>query len=315
MAAVSGPDGHWRIGQLHPGEYAVPLWVDGQPPEVIAVGAQAEAVSRTLREHRPIEGVVVGPDGLPQAGVDVWLLGEDGRPWIDRAKALQTEAAGRFACVVPAGAYTVVADPSQLGIARGVATSVEAGDRKVRIALVEGKAITVRLLTSDGTPIAHTPVEAVPGDGTGRERAGTTSASGICRLEDLRPGRYDLVARRVSLTLHDVETGTVIEHGLQGDLELSGRIRWRDFEAVRFVTSKVEAVPIAARDGVTRRHLATIEDDGTFRFTGLLEGEYRLRGRFVCRFAERRRFFVVKGNPVASAGDHGVVVRLVFAED
>ncbi len=296
--AVPGPQDDLQVsaileGHAPSGNVRVPMPAPG------VEGAHAIA----LEPWRTLAGHVLRADGSPAPRATVsWWAGilhggpELRLPW---AEEVTTDAQGRFRFVRFAGsgersvrAQLAVAEGVEFALTRLVAGEEIPEDLEIRLGTAQKGAPTerdasarIRVITANGAPAAGVLVEA--GIPTVRFEVldrKTTDAEGRASLEGLVRGTVELVlhpkgAPSFTTRIAGVGTGTD-EHvvKLPGGV-VTGRVSRTDGSPAAGLALRLEAV---ARDVVGRPTYFSggvrVEcgPDGTFRFTGMGEGEYRI---------------------------------------
>ena len=180
-------------------------------------GEHRTGIALTLaRRNGSIQGVVLGPDGQPLAGVVVQAALERGglpspRFFVSRGDAAGggraiTGGDGAFALEgLPPGTFTVwVTHPDLPEQAR---PGVAAGTRNLRLQLERGGTLAGVVVTPDGRPLPAYQMSITPTDedestppqhrlyprGVG-EGIDVQDPNGAFRIERLPPGRYDVAA-------------------------------------------------------------------------------------------------------------------------
>jgi len=240
-----------------------------------------EPVEVVLRTASRVTGKVVDADGRPLAGARVVV-----QPEGQRFPGGRVETAGdgsfELADVAPGRVEVSAEAPGYQG-ASLAGLEVPAGGELagVTLALAVGAVVEGTVFAPDALPVIGAAVRAVePGASTGlRFNAfafATTDGDGRYWLDGLPPGRRTVIAQHdvYQRAARDVE----IEPGVNrldlvfaGGVEVSGRVTGPQGEPV------AGAQVMLAGDGFALRWPETASrDDGSFVFTGVLPGQYRL---------------------------------------
>lgn len=294
-AVVTGADGRFRFPDLPRGRrFELMVTREGFAPASLP-GLEARPGSPLrieLREGRTLAGRVVDADGEPVAEASISLLettqitlegsgfssgsmtrgvaktGEDGRFVIADLEPgtveLQVDAPGHRRKRVP-----------------GLRIPEHGDAPAVEIALDPGAAIEGRVLDAQGTPVRDAMVRA---EGERNEEGvlsfagGHTDADGRYRLNGLEVGRHEVYAESSERDLRaqgflEVRPGTNrLDLTFPSGVEVSGR-------AIGPGRNPVAGASVQLRNlqsGQGRQ--ATSGADGSFLFTDVVEGEYRLQG-------------------------------------
>ncbi len=315
-AARSGLDGWFRVADLAPGQ-AVDLQVVRRGyggAEVPGVVPPAEPVTVTLQPAVRVSGRVVDPDAKPVAGAEVFLMAErqrggySGSSFAGRATS---DDEGRFL-------FTDV-DPGTLRVsARAVGrqaaelTGVQAVAGKdvadLELVLAPGAAVEGRVVDGEGRPVAGAFVEPVEERSVRSFRISanaTADGDGWYVLDGLPTGPRSIAAEdgqgRRGVGELDVRAGeNRLDIRLTGGAEVTGRV----VDAEGAPVAGAEVMLLAGGRGWTRRQ-ATTGGDGSFRFEGVEDGEYRVR-------ASKQGHATAESEPlrVAGAPVGGLEVRL-----
>lgn len=129
-----GPDGHYRIDALVPGEDYCARFYNGSDEQTYCFTASATAIVHDVVLARPapqatVHGRVTNGTGTPVSGAKVWF---------SSTYDAETDASGRYAIAVPAGQHAVaVWLPADLAsmVDVGVVSVAEGGDAEYDITL------------------------------------------------------------------------------------------------------------------------------------------------------------------------------------
>jgi len=224
----TGPDGKAELRRL-PGEDSIPISVQAAHPERPPV-----SITRTAGELRRdglviemgaggvLGGIVLNPEGEPQANVKLILVPDPSAPASAR-KTLHSTAGGLFRFRgIPGGLYTLFADGGEKGLRRIPGLQVKEGDREeqeievrlfpagsreARDASPPPPRITVRKMRTGG---------GIPGTGTIRgllRTEGTLPAYSIGLISqssgsDIPERIYRQTGRRPAFRIDNVPAGT-----------------------------------------------------------------------------------------------------------
>ena len=272
-------------------------------PVTLAAGAD-ETVRVELFAGTTLAGRVLGVDGSPAgAGLVVEAL-RPGRAFgFDDMilRATETDAEGRFELVGLDGtSFVVRADGPDVLAARSEKLEVELGGarRDLELTLREGGAISGRLVDADGAPLADHDVRATFDIGhmmgpaslsamSGPTGSATTDAEGAFRITGLGKGPFSVMAEDPGAP--GVVLARVDGVG-QGEDALV--LVARPPSAIDGVATDETGAPVASLevqlarlasgsmgDIRTARRRAVTGPDGSFRFDGVLAGNYELWSR------------------------------------
>lgn len=221
-AAVTGPDGELELPDLPSGRsVSLDVCRSGYLPASLVVREVAgEPVEVVLKPAARISGRVVDPAGAPQEGARLvaWLSGESPerpeslRPCLRGAGFASADAEGRFTLEpLPPGWWNVRASAAGWLPAEMERRQVRGGEHLegVEIVLGQGAAVTGRVLSPDGAPMAGAQVQ-VLGERSGP--AAVSGADGVYLLEGVAAGERTVEATHpeyefASRTLEVVATG------------------------------------------------------------------------------------------------------------
>ncbi|MDX1502481.1 MAG: carboxypeptidase regulatory-like domain-containing protein, partial [Thermoanaerobaculia bacterium] len=281
VAAVSGPDGGFRVEDLHPGEIGDLLVSAAGHATARLFGIEAptaQPLRVELAAAARLAGRVLDPGGGPieDARVHAQPLSETGaRIVFRRADSgwARTDADGRFELEVDPGrlAVTVNANGWQGAQLSEIDAPPGGSVTGLEIVLRRGASIVGRIVGGDGRPVSGAQV--MTGSGGGMSSSGTTDGDGRYRLEGVETGwqtlrvwhdRLPRITRQV-----EVEAGeNVVDISLEEGFEISGRVVDETGAAVDEAT-----VLLSEESGFDHRHMVT-GPDGSFRFDQMLPGTY-----------------------------------------
>ena len=283
---TSDAAGHFTLGDLRRGE---PVTLLAEKPgyagsRLVGVEVPTEApVELVLEPAARVSGRVRDPEGRPveDAAVVVDLSG--GRGWRGRSgtEPTRTDPEGRFTLVeVPPGDVTLHAHAE--GFLRDglVHVEVEPGAHleDVEITLTPGATVLGRVVGPGGEPLPEARVRLLEeARSFGPGGTAHTDGDGRYRMEGIPPGARSFVAVHEShpRATRDLEVGTGenrLDFRLSAGQEVSGRV-------VDSVGSPVAGARVRL-NGVTREENRSevSGSDGSFHFTGIADGSYRLDG-------------------------------------
>lgn len=196
--AVTGVDGHYKVGPLQAGSYefslSAPRYLDRESLER-ELTRDTGPVDFTLTSGVQISGVLVDEAGRPVPDIRLYLMAT---PEVEDELSPPrdygfSEADGRFALDAPkAGNWTLdISDEGFLAKTQGV----EAPAEHVRVVLSRGATVTGTVTDTRGAPVERSWVVLWHAESEGRsERAEATDAQGHFTLRGVKPGRYMLEA-------------------------------------------------------------------------------------------------------------------------
>jgi protocatechuate 3,4-dioxygenase beta subunit len=311
---VTAADGSFVLEDRSPGESLnlVVIHPGYGPGSAPGVAVPSEALIRiVLLPTVRVAGHTLDPDGRPVAGASVFLSEEESRTFGGRSALMSSDRFHRgtsddeggfsFDGVSP-GPFSLSAQAPRRQRAELKNLEVKAGQDLTGLELVlpPGAEVTGRVLSPEGRPVAEAQVVLVEAS---EERypsfsslQATTDADGQYRIDGLPPGKRTLEARAEGYrrAVRDVEltaTAAVVDFALERGLEASGRV----VDDAGNPIAGTELILFASQYSADAPH-ATSEADGTFRFSGLRDGTYRLMA-FKDGYAPDRR-----GTKVTLAG-------------
>ncbi len=286
-AAVSGPDGYFRIEDRRAGETVnLDARRDGYAPAV-APGVRvpaAEPVRIVLQPTSAVEGKTVDGDGKPVAGARVLIIPTDRRGGF-QVKDGTSDDGGVFRIEdVPPGAAEARATAQGFQAASISNLEIRAGQdlKGVEIVLAAGAAVEGRVLSPAGRPVAGADVEVVEAE-EGRSffrmsASAQTGGDGRYRLEGVAPGTRTVQASHKSYrpTVRDLEVRpgeNTLDLSLEGGSEVRGRV-------VDEGGVPVPGARVTLREGMRSWDLPSGVSgaDGGFTLEGVADGTYRLLG-------------------------------------
>ncbi|HEX4960486.1 MAG TPA: carboxypeptidase regulatory-like domain-containing protein [Thermoanaerobaculia bacterium] len=297
-AVQTGPDGRFRIADL-PRKVPLQLHIEheGYVP-LDAPGVEAptrEVLHFELKPARSLAGRVVTSDGKPVPDASLTRLDETRtqRSFSRSTTPLgSTDANGNFRVtgLEPGPAdLQVEAEGFATRTVRGVVIPKDRDVEGYEIVLDRGTILAVRVLSSDGAPMAGVRVEAQPEKPRAVNRqgmdwpsfhaaAGETGEEGTVRLEVPEPGTYRLQAASAGRSISDaVQAGqgtTPAELRFPPGVEVSGRVVNGEGEGIARV-----ALALNQEAEGTFWQSAMTEADGSFVFRQVPDGAYRLGAR------------------------------------
>jgi hypothetical protein len=291
--AVTAADGSFVLEDRSPGEsldLAVthPSYGPGSAP---GVAVPSEALIRiVLLPTARVAGRTLDPDGRAVAGASVFLSEEESRSFGGQSALMSSgrfhrgvsddEGGFSFDGVSP-GPFSVSAHAPRRQQAELKNLEVKAGQdlTGLELVLAPGAEVTGKVLSPEGRPVADAHVALVEAS---EERyasfsslRATTDVDGQYRIDGLSPGKRTLEARAEGYrrAVRDVElaAAAVVDFALERGLEASGRV----VDDAGNPIAGVDLVLFASQFSADTPRAAS-EADGTFRFSGLQEGTYRL---------------------------------------
>lgn len=290
---VTGSDGRFRfpdlpLGQRFDLEVSHEAYAPASLPGVEAKPGSPLRIE--LREGRTLAGRVVDSDGepIPKAGISIVevmsaeMEGSGFSQGMTRDHA-RTDEEGRFAIHnLEPGSIQLQVDAPGFRRKRIPGLQIpERGEPYVEIFLERGAAIEGRVLDGQGKPARGAMVRAEgerTGEGVLSFSGGRTDAEGRYRLDGLEVGPHQVHAESSERDLRaervlEVRPGTNrLDLAFPSGVEVSGHA----------VDGKGDPVPGATvmlwhvQSGQSRQTTST--GSGSFTFTDVVEGEYRLRG-------------------------------------
>jgi protocatechuate 3,4-dioxygenase beta subunit len=289
----TGPDGSFRAERLKGGNrYNLEVQREGfVGASVPGVPAPAqEPLKIDLKAARSLSGRVVGPEGEPVADAAVSWLQTSGPGGTSFETLGTSDADGRFRVTgFPPGTLSLQVQAEGY-VSRRVEGLPIPGDRDpedLRVTLERAITLEVQVLDAEGQPVPGVRVFAEPvaprteeEDGMaffsrfGLRGAPSTDAAGRCRVIVAKPGSYWVSAGRMGLpvrnqvTVHAGSNSVEIRFPRGG--EVSGRV----------VDENGAAVPralVSLRQGEDVQQDEPTGADGTFVFTDVPDGDYRLK--------------------------------------
>lgn len=291
----TGADGSFRTADLESGRrYSLTVEREGYS-SVSVPGVEApttEPLRIEMKVARVLSGQVVGPEGEPVAGASLSLIEErrTGGGWSGSSRSLgTTDAEGRFRLSGPPPGSIILGVKAEGYAPRRIEGLQIPEDRDledVRIALLRGSVLDVRVLTADGEPVADVSVRALPAEeesrpgpmmfSAGLDRVQTDSA-GRCRLTMEAPGIYRVEASQSASTVTAlVKAGpgvTPVELRFPPGFEISGRVIGMDGAGMPGAM-----VDLQEETGRFTLGIGT-GPGGTFVFSQVPDGNYRLKAK------------------------------------
>ena len=290
-SAVTAADGSFTLEDLAPG---VALDVIATHPGYGPGGAPGVAVpSETpvrvvLQPVSSVSGHVLGPDGKPVAGASVALhesprrLGgaffqSPGRHLHEGVT--DDEGAFAFADVAPGPFQMSATAPGhQRAELRGLEVKPGQDLSGIAIQLPAGATVEGRVTSTEGRPLADAQVVVADATVNGMlgysPFRGATDDDGQYRIEGIPPGPHTLEASAEGYrrAVRDVEAAAEprkVDFQLDRGLEISGRV-------VDDGSNPIPDAEIYLSGTGRRSQSASTEADGTFRLSGLEDGDYGL---------------------------------------
>lgn len=286
-SATTGPDGMFRLGELKAGDS---LDLSVQHPDHMAArlpGVKvptAEPLRIELRKGRTLSGRVVGTEGEPVAG----------------AALSQSRGSRLHGSTDPEGAFhiggiepgsvdlRVTAKGYRPKVLEGIVIPEEKDPESLEITLGRSVPVEVRVLSTDGEPLAGEWVQANPETSPEAsqdlrethdfqmrgQRNNRTDGRGVVKVEVPKPGRYRFsVTNREPSTVVDVPPeGTSVELRVPPRIELSGRVVDENGDGISGARVTLEF----SREGGSFSNTLSSGADGSFIFPGAREGTLRL---------------------------------------
>jgi len=262
----------------------------GVPYEAEAEGARLER-QVVLKRGTPIEGIVLGPDGLPVAGVRVtaqpvtrgynYAFGGRG----NMTALSDVEGTFRFAGLKPEQSYTLSAQSATLlAKPQKVSLSASGPAAPIEIQMQEGAVIAGRVLQEDGVPAAGASIHC-----NGRSGGCVADATGAFRFEGVKEGTWTVQVSGMSSLPGGAQKSVTVKWGeavedveltIPAMLSITGLVVDEDGEPLPGVSVTANLV----KKGKNRRSYSRngISDaKGRFEIHGLLEGEYKVYGGYL----------------------------------
>lgn len=321
--AVTGADGHARLGPLEPGEMRLNVQADDYLRDFEGSKLADGELSVVLRLKRGLvlAGKVTMPDGSPAVGAGVQIeMSGNGRGWVP---PVTTGADGAFRFRgVAAGTASVTATLTQGGKKFSVTSNVAAGSEDATLALVEGAsaptatkgAVSVHVLAPDGTEVSTGTVMLSSGGSTsttylsdGRvqlalEGAGARTLS-VWGVKSRNGAALDAAPFRRALG----PTETDVEVRLTPGFAIEGVVKGPDGQGLKGVLVSASPRGDGTQDYGDYRFgahgSARTEATGAFRIPGLGDGEYVLSVDAPAEFAPYE-------SPGVRGGTKGVDISL-----
>jgi hypothetical protein len=316
QAGTTDPAGRLALGVPESGADVEFVAANGLRARTVFLPGESEPRTVTLHPPRQLSGRILDmarpqhqPDDEHTSVLAGRVLGPDRRPvsgaWVEAARGgAETDGEGRFriAGLVPGAAVSLsVQAPGLRGGLSSVRLPLEGSPALVAIQLEPAAALAGRLTDAKGRPIAGAVV-------TLQEPPSPrvlTGDDGRFLLDGLAPGRREAVAlrpggRRLARAAVDLREGpNRLDLTTPPGLPISGRV----------VDEQGAPVPAARLflegEDPEDRWLAVGAEDGSFRLTGIPEGDYRL-SVLAAGFAQP------EPRPVRIAGAplHGLTLRV-----
>ncbi|HSS48080.1 MAG TPA: carboxypeptidase-like regulatory domain-containing protein, partial [Thermoanaerobaculia bacterium] len=288
-------EGRFRLADLPRGtpvqfqiehEGYIPLRVPG-----VEVPLQAP-LHLEMKTARGLTGRVVGPDGEPVGGATLSRVQGShtgGSAMTSEIELGFTDARGSFQVsgFEPGpNDLRVAAEGYATKTVRGVTIPADRDLEGLEVVLGRGTILQVRVLSADGGPVADARVRVAlvqPGSGLRdmenlfRMPRMQTDERGTCQGELPQAGTYQVTAsvdQRTASTVVQASAGTTpAEIRLPAGVQASGRVTDAQGQPLSGVYLRLAA----KQDQTTINQGATSGEDGTFVFTQVPDGTYRLR--------------------------------------
>jgi protocatechuate 3,4-dioxygenase beta subunit len=208
LRAVTGADGHYRLGPVEPGAWSFTVeasgYVDMEESEERNLDAAMKPVDFTLLRAATVTGRVTDAEGRPLPGLELTFVRPTPPdvPWDEPQEGTWTDAEGRFVLdAKEPGDYRI--DISEVPFIEA-SFPVRAPSTDVHLTLRTGASVEGRVVDAHGLPLEDFLVELQ--DPEGREelnlrRGGYTNKEGLFQLRGVEPGRYLLLATRAAKDL------------------------------------------------------------------------------------------------------------------
>ena len=246
-------------------------------------------VSRAFRmgPELTLKGRVVDASGAAVRGADVRAL--RGPDDVAEVAATQTGEDGQFVLAgLEAKKYLLVA--SRFGWLPGTSkTSVVAGAPRVTIRLARTGVIRGKVLDSDGDPVTHAIVVALPSGAFGVGSSPvvwTTDTEGRFAQDRFRPGTYYLWARHGEMLVYPPEKIEVGEGSADASIELAvshrgARVRGRIAQTSGLPLDPETRAVLVGRSPLAfpRKAVGELDKNGSFVIPGMLPGRYEISVR------------------------------------
>jgi hypothetical protein len=157
LVATSLETGEFRLLGLAPGRYRIEARAPGYvsavlPSAPVPFGGR---ITFTLVPSGQLEGVVLGTEGQPAAGAEVFAVSPG------HEAAVLTDTEGHFSVELPPGTYAVSARRGEeAGVLRGVTATVGQRVQGLRLGLGAGARVSGKVVRKDGSPVLGARVEA-----------------------------------------------------------------------------------------------------------------------------------------------------------
>jgi hypothetical protein len=200
VVADAAPDaeGHFRMTDIAEGQYWLGptfgwhLAPDGVAPlgVPLAVGPNATNVNLTVYRGLFIEGKLLGPEGEPRTGWQVFASAEDPRLWVEgRSRKDGTFRIGPL----PPGEFTIERDNSE-EMEGFDPVKARAGDRNVVLQMRRFAITTIGVVNAEGTAVPASVVGTILGIPDGPRIQGRYNLRPMYEFHGLDPGNYVFVA-------------------------------------------------------------------------------------------------------------------------
>jgi hypothetical protein len=307
--------GEYRIYGLKPGTYYLggvshgpagdaaayypgSLQVSQAAPIDVPAGTEIRGIDLTLSETRgaTIRGVVQAA-GLPLRGVTVATIPCDWGP-LDRVSSSVRSADGAFELAgVEPGCHILAADSFSMGKRYSARLSLNVADsniESVRVNLLPPIRVTGRVHSESGSaPKAGKMIVTLVARSSSVTASGSPGEDGGLSIDNIVPETYEISATLPegyflkSARLGNVDalqSGVDVSQGESGklDLEISatgGRVEGSVTEGDQpSPGARVVLMPGDERNRRLRFQIATADQKGVFRISGIAPGDYRLYG-------------------------------------
>jgi protocatechuate 3,4-dioxygenase beta subunit len=281
-AARTDSAGRFRLEDLHRGErFDLSVEHPGHVPAVVrAVEAPTQDPLRIeLQTGRALAGRVRSPEGKPVPRAEISLQTD---PSADRRSLGTTGEDGSFRLtgIQPGVVELVVrAQGYQLSRLQDLRIPEESDVEGLEITLHRGSVLEAQVLDSQRQPVAGAQVLAYLDNpqGSGSPIQCQTDDAGRCRLEGLDPGPYNVyaVAAKHGQTQAKVEIAPGVNRRalvFSAGVEVSGRVS--DETGAPVAGARLALNPLESGSSLEAASLA----DGSFRFSAVGDGTYRLSG-------------------------------------
>ncbi|WP_224365643.1 carboxypeptidase regulatory-like domain-containing protein [Hyalangium versicolor] len=225
--AVTTQDGHYRLGPMEPGTYALDIersgYVDVRDEEyVLELGM--EPVEWVLQRAATVSGMVVDEEGKPVGDLSLQLSGSGSGADFEYGDHTETGADGRFSMDVSrVGTWSLVIDDERFAPQR---LSIQAPSQELRVVVRRGATVVGTVTDEQGVPQPRVFVTlwnaATKSEEEDSIRSSSTDSRGRFILKGLPEGRFVVEAKR-DIDGTERSVGKPVELHGSGQLEVALR--------------------------------------------------------------------------------------------